>query len=92
MGFVTGGAEKLRAAEKFAKDMKLRIWANYNESQSHLALAGLREKDREFYGTVVEIVNADALVVKLQDGTLKKIFLASIRPPRFVTSYYGHAV
>ncbi|ODN01371.1 nuclease domain-containing protein 1, partial [Orchesella cincta] len=38
--------------------------------------------DKEFVGTVTECVNADALVVRLADGSLKKIFLASIRPPR----------
>ena len=33
-------------------------------------------------GQVIEVVNADSLVVKLADGTVKKIFLASIRSPR----------
>ncbi len=82
MGFVTGGAERLRSAEKYAKDKKLRIWTNFTESMASLALQGLREKDRDFYGLVLECVNADALVVKGQDGSVKKIFLASIRPPR----------
>lgn len=36
----------------------------------------------EFLGTVVEVVNGDALMVKLPNGTVKKIFLAGIRPPR----------
>ena len=31
---------------------------------------------------VVEVVNGDGLVVKVGDSTFKKIFLASIRPPR----------
>lgn len=32
---------------------------------------------------VVEVVNGDALVVKMGDGgQLKKVFLSSIRPPR----------
>jgi len=39
-------------------------------------------KDKQFSGKVVEIVNADALNIKLNDGSIKKIFLASIRPPR----------
>ena len=29
IAMVTGGAEKLRAAEKAAKEKKLRIWKNY---------------------------------------------------------------
>ena len=40
-------------------------------------------KDKQFSGKVVEIVNADALNIKLNDGSIKKIFLASIRPPRY---------
>lgn len=42
----------------------------------------IADKDREFTGKVIEVVNGDALVVKRQDGSTKKIFLASIRPPR----------
>jgi len=30
----------------------------------------------------MEIINGDGMIVKLADGTLKKIFLASIRSPR----------
>lgn len=42
----------------------------------------LADKDKEFTGKVVEVVNGDALVVRRQDNTNKKIFLSSIRPPR----------
>jgi endonuclease YncB( thermonuclease family) len=35
-----------------------------------------------YTATVVEVVNGDALMVKTADGTVKKVFLASIRPPR----------
>ena len=31
---------------------------------------------------VVEIINGDGMVVKMADGSLKKIFLASVRSPR----------
>ena len=34
------------------------------------------------YSKVVEVLNGDGLVVKLNDGSFKKIFLSSIRPPR----------
>ena len=30
----------------------------------------------------MEVINGDALTVKTSDGTLKKVFLASVRPPR----------
>ncbi|CAL8131754.1 unnamed protein product [Orchesella dallaii] len=82
MGFVTGGAENLRAAERYAKEKKLRIWKDYTVSAANSTTASLMAKDKEFVGTVTECVNADALVVRLTDGSLKKIFLASIRPPR----------
>lgn len=39
-------------------------------------------KEKEFTGTVVEVVNGDALMVKLANGQVKKVFLASIRPPK----------
>jgi len=80
MGSVTGGAEKLRSAEKFAKEKKLRIWKEYQAKTGGVAL--LKGKDKEFTATVVECINADALNVRLADGTVKKIFFASIRPPR----------
>jgi len=37
---------------------------------------------------VVEIVNGDCLVVRMLDGSSNKIFLASIRSPRFVALRY----
>ncbi|XP_042886727.1 staphylococcal nuclease domain-containing protein 1-like isoform X1 [Penaeus japonicus] len=78
---VTGGPEKLRAAEKLAKEKKLRLWTDYKPSGPKIA-----DKDKEFTGKVIEVVNGDALVVKRQDGSTKKIFLASIRPPRLPES------
>lgn len=39
-------------------------------------------KDKEMTGKVVEVVNADAMVIRLGDNTSRKIFLASVRPPR----------
>ncbi|GFS55544.1 staphylococcal nuclease domain-containing protein 1 [Trichonephila inaurata madagascariensis] len=74
---VTSGLEKLRAAEKSAKEKRLRIWKDYAPSGPVIDV-----KEREFQGKVVEVINADAMVIKLADGSTKKIFLASIRPPR----------
>ncbi|BFZ25084.1 hypothetical protein BsWGS_28123 [Bradybaena similaris] len=69
MGVVTQGAEKLRAAEKVAKDKRLRIWKDYKPSE-----ASLNIKDKSFSGKVVEVVNGDALVIKLENS-FKKVFL-----------------
>lgn len=67
----------MRAAEKAAKEAKLRIWTNYTSNAPIIAA-----KDKEFSAIVMEVVNGDALVVKLPNNTQKKVFLASIRPPR----------
>lgn len=74
---LSGSPTSLRAAEKQAKESRLRIWANYVNTAPVIAA-----KDKEFTATVLEVVNGDALVVKLNSTTQKKIFLASIRPPR----------
>ncbi|XP_030843744.1 staphylococcal nuclease domain-containing protein 1 isoform X1 [Strongylocentrotus purpuratus] len=77
MGVVTSGADKLRAAEKVAKEKRLRLWKDYTPSTTTVDIG-----EKNFGGKVVEVVNADALVVKLDNGTFKKITLSSIRPPR----------
>ncbi|XP_073951545.1 staphylococcal nuclease domain-containing protein 1 [Choristoneura fumiferana] len=77
LAVMKSGASTLRAAERAAKEAKLRMWANYVSNAPVIAA-----KDKEFTATVLEVVNGDALVVKLPNNTHKKIFLASIRPPR----------
>ncbi|XP_071115378.1 staphylococcal nuclease domain-containing protein 1-like [Haliotis cracherodii] len=77
MGVVSQGADKLRSAEKVAKDKRSRIWKDYKPSGQSIDV-----KDKTFSGKVVEVVNGDALVVKIGDSTMKKVFLSSIRPPR----------
>ncbi|RNA25196.1 staphylococcal nuclease domain-containing 1-like [Brachionus plicatilis] len=78
MGNVTSGTQKYRDAEKSAKAAKLRLWKNYAEPKS----GDGDEPNRKMSGKVVEIGNGDSLVLKLSDGTLKKVFLSSIRAPR----------
>jgi len=76
MGQVNG-PEKYRNAERQAKQNKLRLWKNYVPTSSNLD-----ENSKNLSGKCVEVLNGDGLVVKQNDGTLKKIFLSSIRPPR----------
>jgi len=78
MAYVTSGAEKLRAAERLAKEKRVRRWREWTPSTG-VQLSG---KEKEFTATVMEVVGGDALVVRLPSGQDKKIFLASIRPPR----------
>lgn len=77
MAVYTQGSEKLRAAERFAKERKTRIWRDYVAPT-----ANLDQKDKLFVAKVVQVLNADAIVVKLNSGDYKTIHLSSIRPPR----------
>lgn len=71
------GADKLRAAERVAKQNRVRLWKDYQPQQP--AYSG---KEKDFSGTVIEVYNGDAISVKLGSGQIKKVFLSSIRPPR----------
>lgn len=67
----------MRLAERQAKEKRLRLWKDF---QSNVQTFSGKLKD--FTGTVVEIVSADTVNVKLPTGEVKKVFLSSIRPPR----------
>ena len=78
MSMVTSGADKYRAAEKEAKTKRVRLWKDWTPSTG----PDLEESEKSFNAVVAEIVSADTLNVKLSNGDLKKVALASIRPPR----------
>lgn len=69
------GPEKLRALEKDAKSRKARIWKSY-ESKVQVI------KNKNFTGKVIQIIYADSIALKLEDGSVKTIHLSSIRPPK----------
>lgn len=71
------GADKLRVAERQAKEKRLRLWKDYQSNAQTFT-----GKEKDFHGTVTEIINGDAINVKSTSGAVKKVFLASIRPPR----------
>ncbi|KAG2460000.1 SND1 protein, partial [Polypterus senegalus] len=77
MAVYSQGADKLRAAERSAKERRVRIWKDYVAPT-----ANLDQKDKQFVAKVMQIVNADAIVVKLNSGDHRTIHLSSIRPPR----------
>ncbi len=56
------------------------MWKDYQPQQP--VYAG---KEKDFSGTVVEVFNGDAVMIKSTSGQSKKVFLSSIRPPRDVT-------
>ncbi|VDM64518.1 unnamed protein product [Angiostrongylus costaricensis] len=78
IGLCTSGAEKLRAAEKQAKDKKLRLWKTYQPSAGSV----LSGDKKSFTGKVVEIIMSDAMMISKADGSEVKIHLASVRLPR----------
>ncbi|RZC36999.1 TUDOR and/or SNase domain containing protein [Asbolus verrucosus] len=77
IAFMKSGVEGLRAAEKKAKAARLRIWKDWQSSAPQVT-----GKEKDFIATVAEVINGDALSVKLNNGQYKKIFLSSIRPPK----------
>lgn len=79
IAFMTSGQDKLRAAEKQAKENRKRIWKNYQATTPKIT-----GKEKNFTGTVIEVINGDALNIKLANDQVKKIFLSSIRPPKEV--------
>ena len=64
---------------RYAKENQHRIWKDYHPSSQAQSIP---IKSKNFAGKVTEVVNADALIVKLGDGTLQKLFLSSVRSPR----------
>lgn len=77
IAFMKTGADKLRAAERKAKESRLRLWKDWQSSAPQIT-----GKQKEYSGTVVEVINGDALSIKLANGEARKIFLSSIRPPK----------
>lgn len=71
------GADKLRSAERQAKEKRLRLWKDYQSNAQNFT-----GKEKDFLGTVLEVYNGDAINVKTLSGATKKVFLSSIRPPR----------
>ena len=69
-----------------AKEKQLRIWKGYQPSSSLPTAIPIKSKN--FTAKVVEIVNADAMVVKTPEGSFQKIFFSSLRPPKYVCNTY----
>eukprot|EP00117_Sycon_ciliatum_P012541 scpid19522/ scgid13573/ Staphylococcal nuclease domain-containing protein 1; 100 kDa coactivator; p100 co-activator len=76
IGMVTTGKDKLRAAERAAKEKRVRRWKDFKPS------AAASGTQKQYSARVMEVINADALRLKLGDGSNQKIFLSSLRGPR----------
>ncbi|OMJ09806.1 hypothetical protein AYI70_g4411, partial [Smittium culicis] len=76
IAMVTGGPEKLRAAETLAKQKKIRLWKNYTPKASSSS------NSSNFQATVIRIVNGDTLEIIDSDNNEREIQLSSIRQPK----------
>ncbi|VDM95711.1 unnamed protein product [Thelazia callipaeda] len=82
----TSGPEVLRAAERVAKEKRLRLWRSYQPSNQ------LNVDKRTFTAKVIEVVMADALIVQKENENEIKIWLSSVRPPRDGSRDYENKV
>ncbi|KAJ3026287.1 UNVERIFIED_CONTAM: hypothetical protein HDU68_005917 [Siphonaria sp. JEL0065] len=100
VAMVTGGPEKLRAAENSAKEKKLRIWKSFVSKPISAASAGKGSAAlTDFDAIVTRIFGADSiLVVPVAKPTSaeRRIFFSSLRAPpktkegETVESGYNH--
>lgn len=76
---MAGGATKLRAAERVAKDARARLWKNYVAPPP--SMNSLRGNN--FTAKIVEVVSGDVVVVAdVSGGAERRVNLSSIRAPR----------
>ncbi|KAJ3368351.1 hypothetical protein GGF31_006442 [Allomyces arbusculus] len=87
----TGGPAPLRAAEQYAKDRRLNLWADYtgpaagttNNGAAAAASTPTTQSATRFSGTVTRILGPDVLQVRSNyTNTDIKLWLSSVRAPR----------
>jgi len=78
----TAFSEKLRAAEKLAKERKLRLWANFaGEPKLSKQEEKKSKTGKEIVGKVVKVINGQS--VKISDSHHEfDVYLSSIKVPR----------
>jgi staphylococcal nuclease domain-containing protein 1 len=86
----SGGMERLRAAEKVAKEKKLCLYANLptppagSKANEHQAWGS----SKIFDGTVIRVWSGDQLSVVDKDGKERRVQLSSTRAPKCVILLY----
>ena len=82
----SGGMERLRSAEKVAKEKKLYLYANLPVSSGASKTNGHSAggSSRNFDGTVTRVWSGDQLSVVDKDGKERRVQLSSTRAPKFV--------
>jgi len=73
MALMKTGADKLRLAEKAAKEARIRIWKDYQATGPQIS----------YTATVVEVVNGDALKMSHMHGKRESSYVRSLLVKRF---------
>jgi len=77
----------LKAAERHAKENRIRIWSLHSETKDHPKQDIQKSKSpKEILGKVVEVLNGSTVVVLDQGGHEHKVFLSSIEVSRLPSS------
>jgi len=81
----SGGMERLRAAEKVAKEKKLCLYANLPTSSLASKANGhpAGGPSRNFEATVIRVWSGDQLSIVDKDGKERRIQLSSTRAPKY---------
>ena len=80
----SGGMERLRAAERVAKEKKLCLYANLPVAASKTNGHPSGGSSRSFDGTVIRVWSGDQLSVVDKEGKERRIQLSSTRAPKCV--------
>ncbi|KAJ3036732.1 hypothetical protein HDU99_010472, partial [Rhizoclosmatium hyalinum] len=98
VGMVTGGGDKLKAAEALAKEKKLRVWKSFVSKASTPVAGGKDAGLTNFDAIVTRVMGADSIFVvpvSKPDASERRIWFASLRAPpkapgETTESGYGH--
>jgi len=84
-----GGMERLRAAEKVAKEKKHYLYANLPTSSGASKMGGNSAggSPRNFDAAVIRVWSGDQLNIVDKDGKERRVQLSSTRAPKYVISF-----
>ena len=83
----SGGMERLRAAEKAAKEKRACLYANAPAPTAKSNGAAINGNTRQFDGTVIRIWSGDQIsVIDRESGKERRLQLSSTRGPKYVPS------
>ena len=80
----SGGMERLRAAEKVAKEKRLYLLANLPTPAASKTNGFSGASSKNFDGTVIRVWSGDQLSIVDKDGKERRVQLSSTRAPKCV--------